>query len=70
MKIGYARVSTEGQNLDRQLGALRAAGCEKIYREKASGKSTLDRPELEKALDRLGKGDVAHGAGDGKTCWS
>ena len=58
MLIGYARVSTEGQNLDRQLGALRAVGCEKVYREKASGKSTLDRPELEKAIDRLGTGDV------------
>lgn len=58
MKIGYARVSTEGQNLERQLGALRAAKCEKIFREKVSGKSTRDRPELEKALDLLGTGDV------------
>lgn len=58
MKIGYARVSTPDQNLERQLGALRAAKCEKIFREKASGKSTRDRPELEKALDALGTGDV------------
>lgn len=58
MKIGYARVSTPDQNLERQIGALRAAKCEKIFREKASGKSTRDRPELEKALDALGTGDV------------
>ncbi|MBA4050053.1 MAG: resolvase [Cyanobacteria bacterium DS2.008] len=58
MLIGYARVSTEAQNLDRQLGALRAIGCEKIFSEKASGRSTVDRPELERALDRLGHSDV------------
>ena len=38
MKIGYARVSQLDQNLDRQIAALRAEGCDKIYREKASGK--------------------------------
>jgi DNA invertase Pin-like site-specific DNA recombinase len=58
MKIGYARVSSKSQNLDRQLGALRAARCDVIYREKASGKSTRNRPELEKAIDMLGTGDV------------
>ncbi len=58
MKIGYARVSSEGQNLERQIGALRAVRCEKIFREKASGKSTRDRPQLEKAIDALGTGDV------------
>lgn len=57
-KIGYARVSTAGQNLDRQIGALRAEACDVVYREKASGKSTRGRPELEKALDSLGIGDV------------
>lgn len=57
MKIGYARVSTKGQNLDRQIAALRSAGCEKILRDKASGKSLKGRPELEKAIDLLGIGD-------------
>jgi DNA invertase Pin-like site-specific DNA recombinase len=57
-KIGYARVSSQGQNLDRQLGALKAERCDKIFSEKASGKSLLKRPELAKAIDALGKGDV------------
>jgi DNA invertase Pin-like site-specific DNA recombinase len=57
-KIGYARVSTQEQNLARQIAALRAEGCDVIYREKASGKSTKNRPELEKAIDQLGTRDV------------
>jgi NAD(P)-dependent dehydrogenase (short-subunit alcohol dehydrogenase family) len=56
--IGYARVSTVHQNLDRQLGALRAARCKTIFAEKASGKDTKGRPELERAIDQLGAGDV------------
>jgi DNA invertase Pin-like site-specific DNA recombinase len=55
--IGYARVSSQGQSLDRQVSALRAAGCDLIFREKASGKTTKGRPELEKAIDALGTGD-------------
>ena len=39
-KIGYARVSPNTQNLDRQIGALRAERCQEVYREKASGKAT------------------------------
>jgi DNA invertase Pin-like site-specific DNA recombinase len=58
MHIGYARVSSTQQNLDRQLGALRAQGCDKIFAEKASGKSMKGRPQLEKAIDALGTGDV------------
>src|ERR1044072_7128729 len=58
LKIGYARVSTPSQNLDRQLGALRAERCDKIFREKASGKDLKNRPQLEKAIDELGKGDI------------
>jgi DNA invertase Pin-like site-specific DNA recombinase len=57
-KIGYARVSSAEQNLDRQLGALKGAGCDLIFSEKASGKSISGRPKLEKAIDELGNGDV------------
>jgi DNA invertase Pin-like site-specific DNA recombinase len=57
-KIGYARVSTTGQNLDRQIAALRSEGCDAIFREKASGKDIKNRPELEKAIDALGTGDL------------
>jgi DNA invertase Pin-like site-specific DNA recombinase len=53
VKIGYARVSSLDQNLDRQIAALRAEGCNKIFREKASGKDMRNRPELEKAIDAL-----------------
>ena len=57
-KIGYARVSTTHQNLDRQIAALRSEGCDEIFREKVSGKDTKNRPQLEKAIDALGKGDI------------
>lgn len=56
--IGYARASTIHQSLDRQLGALRAAGCKRIFAEKASGKDVKGRPELERVIDELGAGDV------------
>ena len=57
MKIGYARVSTQDQNLDRQRDQLRQDGCERIYEEKVSG-ARSDRPELERMLDALREGDV------------
>ena len=57
MIIGYARVSTNKQNLDAKLDALKAAGVEKIFQEKKTGKSRT-RPELEKLLDQLRKEDV------------
>ena len=57
-KIGYARVSTPSQNLDRQIAALRSEGVDQVFREKASGKDIKNRPQLEKAIDQLGKGDV------------
>jgi DNA invertase Pin-like site-specific DNA recombinase len=53
-----AATRSTGQSLDRQLGALRAERCHEIFREKASGKSVNGRPELEKAIDQLGTGDV------------
>ena len=54
---GYARVSTDGQTLASQDAQLHAAGCAKVYSEKASGART-DRPELAKVLRRLDEGDV------------
>ncbi len=57
MVIGYARVSTEQQGTEAQLPDLRKAGCRRIYQETMSG-GTVDRPELEKCLDRLEKGDT------------
>ena len=57
MILGYARVSTGGQNLEAQVEALKAAGAERIYSEKISG-SQLDRPELYRLLDQLRPSDV------------
>ena len=57
MKIGYARVSTQDQNLDRQMDNLRAAGCERIFNEKMTGTKS-DRPELKTMLLTLRSGDI------------
>src|SRR5919205_4677202 len=57
MKIGYARVSTQDQKLTLQLDELKKAGCEHLYQEKISGKNK-NRPELEKMLGGLRKGDT------------
>ncbi len=57
MLIGYARVSTNEQDTAAQVAALKAAGCERIYHEKASG-GRWDRPELHQLLGQLRKGDV------------
>lgn len=68
MRIGYARVSTKGQDLERQLRDLKAHGVEKIFKDKATG-ATLDRPGFKdlinyarehdtvivQSLDRLGR---------------
>lgn len=55
--IGYARVSTRDQKLDRQLAALSAAGCIRVFADKKSGKSA-EREELGKALDYLRPSDI------------
>ncbi len=57
MRIGYARVSSQDQSPDLQLDALRAAGCKRIFVEKASG-AQRDRPELGAALDYLRTNDT------------
>jgi DNA invertase Pin-like site-specific DNA recombinase len=58
MRRGYARVSSTTQDYEAQVEALKAAGCERIYSEKASGKSTNGRPQLAKLLGDLDPGDV------------
>lgn len=55
--IGYARVSTQDQNLDLQTEALTKVGCKKIYNDKISG-SRAERPGLTKALEMLREGDT------------
>jgi DNA invertase Pin-like site-specific DNA recombinase len=55
--IGYARVSTTDQNLEIQIAALKAAGCDVIRSEKRSGATTAGRAELQTVLDFLRKGD-------------
>ena len=57
MLIGYARVSTQDQNLDLQLEALTKAGCKKVFDDKISG-SRAERPGLTKALELLREGDT------------
>jgi DNA invertase Pin-like site-specific DNA recombinase len=57
MKIGYARVSSEDQNLDLQRDALKGAGCECFYEEKESG-GKIDRPELLRLFEVLRAGDT------------
>jgi DNA invertase Pin-like site-specific DNA recombinase len=55
--VGYCRVSTDGQTLDAQIAELKAAGATRMFAEKQSG-ARSDRPQLKKALDALGEGDV------------
>lgn len=57
MMIGYARVSTQDQNLDLQIDALKKAGCEKIYQEQLSA-SLEERPKLSEMVSNLRKGDT------------
>lgn len=57
MLIGYARVSTDDQNLDLQYDELKKAGCEKFYDDKVTG-GKIDRPGLDAAIDYARKDDV------------
>ena len=57
MIFGYARVSTEAQNLDTQTDALMAAGAARVFADRLSG-SQRARPELDRMLDQLRPGDV------------
>jgi DNA invertase Pin-like site-specific DNA recombinase len=59
VKIGYARVSTQDQNLEMQLDALQKAGCEKVFQEKASGIKS-DRPQLAAMQQILREGDIIY----------
>ena len=55
MIYGYARVSTDAQDLSSQLAQLKAAGCTRIFREKVSG-ATADRPQLRKLMAAVSDG--------------
>ena len=57
MLIGYARVSTDDQDLQQQRTELRKAGCERLFEEKQSG-AKRDRPELARMMEHLRAGDV------------
>ena len=57
MIYGYARVSTAAQDETGQVRQLKAAGCEKVFREKITG-TTADRPQLKKLMAALAHGDV------------
>ena len=57
LSVGYACVSTQDQDLTLQLDALQAAGCERIFTEKASG-AQRDRPQLSAALDYMRPDDT------------
>ena len=57
MKVGYARVSSVGQNLESQIIALKEYGCEKIFQEKVSGTSTKGREQLKEMLNFVRESD-------------
>ncbi|MEC3853131.1 recombinase family protein [Paenarthrobacter ureafaciens] len=56
-RLGYARVSLTDQNTDLQIRELEKAGCDRIYQDHGVSGTRASRPELDKLLDRLGRGD-------------
>jgi DNA invertase Pin-like site-specific DNA recombinase len=58
MLVGYARVSSDDQNLERQLEEFRKIGVEKVFAEKKSGRNTVERPEFNKMLSFVREGDT------------
>ena len=56
-RLGYARVSLADQNTDLQIRELEAAGCDRIYTDQGISGTRVRRPELDRLLDRLGRGD-------------
>lgn len=58
MNIGYARVSTDEQNLELQIHALQAAGCEAVFEDRGISGAAVERPGLRDALAHARKGDV------------
>ncbi|QCP51601.1 recombinase family protein [Trinickia violacea] len=58
MRIGYARVSTDDQNLDLQLAALKAAGCDHVFTDQGISGAKFCRPGLERAMAALSQGDT------------
>ncbi|MBO5166662.1 MAG: recombinase family protein [Lachnospiraceae bacterium] len=57
-RVGYCRVSTKEQNLERQEALMEELGVDKLFEEKVSGKQVGNRPELKKALDYVREGDI------------
>ena len=60
MKVGYIRVSSLEQNLDRQIRTMEEKGCEKIFSEKVSGKSVDNREQLQNMISFIRQGDVVY----------
>ena len=58
LRFGYARVSTDDQTTALQADALKQAGCSRVYEDKASGKASMARPQLEECLADLREGDT------------
>ncbi len=57
MKIGYARISTEEQNLDLQLDALNDAGCDTLFTDEGMSGASIERNGLSQAISAVGEGD-------------